>query len=127
MIQLKQSLLVAVGGAIGAVSRYAVGSAILSRASESRFPVATLTVNIAGCLVAGLLTGFMDKRDYFTSDVRLFLFVGLLGGFTTFSAFSLETIGLLRRGELPVAVAYVLASVLGGLLSFAVGMKLFQS
>ncbi len=80
-----------------------------------RFPVSTFAINIIGCFVIGTLAFFAEHRDLFSPDFRLFLFTGLLGGFTTFSAFGYEGMFLLRRGEIAIASAYAIASVLGGL------------
>lgn len=104
-------LIVGLGGAAGAVSRYLLGGWILHHTVAAKFPWSTFTVNAIGCLVIGLLSGFVERLEWFTPQMRLLLFTGLLGGFTTFSAFGLETVYLLRRGELVVAAAYVLASV----------------
>lgn len=104
-------LIVGFGGAAGAVSRYLVGGWVLHHTMAGKFPLSTFTVNAIGCLVIGVLSGFVERLEWFTPQMRLLLFTGLLGGFTTFSAFGLETVYLLRRGELAVAVAYVLASV----------------
>lgn len=114
-MMMMQLLLVAVGGAVGAVTRWKLGGAVLHHTADWRFPLGTFLVNVIGCLIAGVLAGLAVKRDYFSPDVRLLLFTGLLGGFTTFSAFGLETVTLLRRGELAVAAAYVLLSVAAGI------------
>ena len=104
-------LLVGLGGAAGAVTRYLVGGWVLHHTLSHKFPWSTFTVNALGCLVIGVLSGFVERLEWFTPQMRLLLFTGLLGGFTTFSAFGLETVYLLRRGEPAVAAAYVLASV----------------
>ena len=117
-------LLVALGGAIGSVARYKLSGAILHHTLDWRFPAGTFAVNVAGCLLAGLLAGLAEKHDMFTADVRLLLFTGLLGGFTTFSAFGLETMFLIKRGELGIAGANVVLSVIAGLLALWLGMGL---
>lgn len=104
-------LIVGAGGAVGAVSRYLLGGWILHHTIAEKFPWSTFTVNALGCLAIGVLSGFVERLEWFTPQMRLLLFTGLLGGFTTFSAFGLETVYLLRRGELVVAGAYVLASM----------------
>ena len=82
-------------------------------------------MNLAGCLAAGLLAGFVERHpDALSAEARLLLFVGLLGGFTTFSAFGLETAQLLRRGEWLVASGYVGGSVLLGLALVLLGLRL---
>ena len=75
-------------------------------------------VNVLGCAVAGLLSGLVERHDMFGPHMRLLLFTGILGGFTTFSAFGLETIHLLRRGQAGAAAAYVGLSVVVGLAAF---------
>ncbi|MGA0175854.1 MAG: fluoride efflux transporter CrcB [Chthoniobacterales bacterium] len=105
-------LLVGAGGFLGAIGRYLLGGAVLHHAVASKFPWSTLAVNVLGCLLIGVLSGAAEKFDFIGQGARLFLFTGLLGGFTTFSAFGFETFLLLRRGELAVAALYATASVL---------------
>lgn len=112
---MKSILLVALGGAVGSVARYKLSGFILHHTIDWRFPAGTFAVNILGCLVAGVLAALAEKGDLFTQDVRLLLFTGLLGGFTTFSAFGLETVHLLRRGELAIAMSNVVLSVALGI------------
>lgn len=104
-------MLVGCGGFVGAVSRYLLGGWILHHTLSSKFPWSTFGVNVLGCLVMGLLSGFIERLEWFTPALRLLLLTGLLGGFTTFSAFGLETVYLLRRGEVWIAAAYAIASV----------------
>ena len=116
------SLHVALGGAIGAVLRYQTGRGLthwLGAQTVTAFPWATLTVNIVGSFAMGLLAGFLARHGHGGEQWRLFIGVGLLGGFTTFSAFSLEAVALWQRGDQLAAGVYVLASVaasVGGLL-----------
>jgi CrcB protein len=113
---------VALGGAIGAVTRFKLAGWILHAfATTARFPWPTFVVNVLGCLVAGFLAGQIARHDAFTPSVRLFLFTGALGGFTTFSAFGLETAMLLKRGEVAIALAYATSSVAFGLVAFWIG------
>lgn len=114
---MKSVLLVALGGAIGSVARFKLSGWVLHQTPNWRFPAATFAVNIIGCLIAGLLAGMAVKQDVFTPEARVFLFTGLLGGFTTFSAFGLETLLLLKRGEAGAALANVLLSIAIGLLA----------
>lgn len=120
---MSQLLLVGLGGFLGSVARYLLGGWILHLAPQAKFPFGTFTVNLAGCLAIGLLAGLAEKHGLFGPSARLFLFTGLLGGFTTFSAFGLETLFLLRRGEPWLALAYVAGSVLLGLLMVWLGFK----
>ena len=121
---MMHSLLVALGGAAGALARWKLSGIILHRTVDWRFPAATFAVNVIGCLVAGVLVGLVTRREWFSADARLFLFTGLLGGFTTFSAFGVETVYLLRRGEHAVALAYVLLSVVCSVAGLALGMAI---
>jgi CrcB protein len=122
---MKQILLVGFGGGMGALARYKLGGWILHHhAQDWRFPAGTFVVNVLGCLVAGVLCGIIERHHLFSPDTRLLLFTGLLGGFTTFSAFGVETTFLLRRGEWWVALAYVLASVACGIAVLWVSMAL---
>jgi CrcB protein len=104
------------------MARYRVSGVVLHHFPDWRFPLATFLVNVTGCLVAGVITGLVERRGMFSADARLFLFVGLLGGYTTFSAFGLETAFLLRRGEVAVAFAYAMLSVLCGVGGLWLGM-----
>lgn len=107
-------LLVACGGALGAVARYACGLAV----SSSGFPWATYAVNVLGCLLIGFIAAGFPRLG---EPARLFLVVGLLGGFTTFSAFSFEFFALLDRRETAAAFLYVAATLLAGAGAFAIG------
>jgi len=121
---VKGILLVALGGALGSVSRYKLSGLILHHTFDWRFPAGTFAVNVIGCLVAGVLAGFAEKYDYLSPDARIFIFTGILGGFTTFSAFGLETMFLIKRGELMVASANVILSVVAGLIALWIGFGL---
>ena len=111
------ALLIALGGAIGSVTRYAVSLAVM-RALGSGLPYGTIAVNLAGSLGAGLLLGSFENLSA-TPAMRAFLLIGFLGGFTTFSAFSLETISLFRDGQARVAIVNILLNnVLGIGLAF---------
>jgi CrcB protein len=121
---LKSVLLVALGGALGSVARFKLSGWVLQQTPGWRFPAGTLAVNLIGCFIAGLLAGMAVKQDIFTADARVFLFTGLLGGFTTFSAFGLETLLLLKRGETGVALTNVVVSVVVGLLVAWLGYEM---
>jgi CrcB protein len=124
MLGIKQVLFVAIGGALGAVARYKFGGFVLHRTEAWDFPVSTFGINILGCLAIGLLAALAEHHDLFSPSTRLFLFTGVLGGFTTFSAFGYEAVFLLRRGLFQASALYVLLSVAGGLAAVAGGMKL---
>ncbi|MGA0531734.1 fluoride efflux transporter CrcB [Hansschlegelia sp. KR7-227] len=103
-------LFVALGGALGSVARYGVNVATM-RAFGPGFPWGTLTVNVVGGLVMGLVAAALALKTQAPMELKLFLMTGVLGGFTTFSAFSLDAIALWERGETGLAAAYVAASV----------------
>ncbi|MBA4762780.1 fluoride efflux transporter CrcB [Sphingomonas sp.] len=102
--------LVMLGGAIGAGARHLIGRAALALWGPG-FPVGTLAVNVIGGLAMGLLAGWLATRASGDEALRYLLGVGVLGGFTTFSAFSLETVLMIERGELTTALFYIVASV----------------
>jgi len=124
---MKSILLVGLGGFIGSVARYKMGGWVLHLTVQEKFPFSTFAVNIVGCLVVGVLAGWADRVEWFGPDARLFLFTGLLGGFTTFSAFGLESVDLLRRGEILVAAIYMGASMVFGITAVWLGIKLISS
>jgi fluoride exporter len=99
--------IVGAGGFVGSVLRYWVSGAVYSVAAAPRFPWGTLVVNVAGCFAIGLLGGLAESRGLLTASVRLFLLIGLLGGFTTFSTFGYETLALLREQALARAALNV--------------------
>ena len=119
---VKAIFFVALGGALGSVARYKMSGWVLHHTMDWKFPAGPFAVNVVGCMLAGLLAGLAEKQELFGADARLFLFTGLLGGFTTFSAFGLETMYLLRKGELLVAGSNMVLSVLVGLLALWVGL-----
>jgi CrcB protein len=117
-------ILVALGGAIGSVARFKLSGYVLHHAIDWRFPAGTFAVNVIGCLAAGFLAGLAEKYDFLSAETRLLLFTGILGGFTTFSAFGLETMFLLRRGEVLIAGANIFLSVAMGLAALWLGLGL---
>ncbi|MBC7784535.1 MAG: fluoride efflux transporter CrcB [Burkholderiales bacterium] len=123
---MNQLILVGVGGAIGSVARWKLGALVQCYAVDWKFPLGTFLINVLGCLIAGVLAGLTTKLGMFTAETRLFLFTGLMGGFTTFSAFGLETVTLLRRAEYSMAVLYVLLSVMCGVGALWLGWRLIR-
>ncbi|HEY2893261.1 MAG TPA: fluoride efflux transporter CrcB [Pirellulales bacterium] len=117
-------LLVGLGGCLGSIARYKLSGFVLHHSADWRFPLGTFAVNVVGCLIAGLLAGLIERQHWFSADTRIFLFSGFLGGFTTFSAFGVDTMFLLRRGEFLVAFGYVAFSVLCALAALWLAMKL---
>ena len=116
------SLYIFIGGGLGSLSRYAIG---LFLGSESRvLPLGTLVANILGCLLLGYLLASPFASEKISEPVRIGLGTGFLGGFTTFSTFSVESIKLFQAGEFATVLCYTGASVLGGLAAAYVGMRL---
>ena len=120
---MKDLLLVGVGGFIGSIARYKLGGLVLHLAAQERFPYSTFAVNVLGCLVMGLLAGVAARYEVFGPGTRLLLFTGVLGGFTTFSAFGLEATQLMRRGEFAIAGLYAGSSVVLGIAAVWVGIR----
>ena len=114
-------LIIALGGALGAVSRFLLGNGV-SRALGSALPYGTFVINIVGCFAMGLLMTIIVDREMLPAAWRLFLCVGFLGGFTTFSSFGYEALILLTEGRLLAALAYVGGSVVLGLVAAAAGV-----
>ena len=103
--------LAGIGGFAGSALRYAVTGFVQNSNSSTRFPFGTLTVNLIGCLLIGFLSELAEVRGIFTADTRVLIFVGVLGGFTTFSAFGNETMNLWHDGESALAIANIAAHV----------------
>jgi CrcB protein len=119
-------LLVGLGGAIGAVARYGTG-VLVGQLWRHPFPLATLLINIVGSLAMGLLVGWLARAlPPAQNEIRLFVAVGILGGFTTFSAFSLEVVTLIERGNLGQAAIYVLGSVIVSVVALLIGLLVFR-
>lgn len=112
---MRSALLVALGGALGSVLRWLVGGWVHAATPTSTFPWGTFTVNALGSFAIGALLGLALERALVSPAMRLLLVTGVLGGFTTFSAFSYETLQLARDGQWPAAIGYSLGSVLAGL------------
>jgi CrcB protein len=112
---LLSALLVGSGGFVGAILRYGMSGLVQSGAPLSTFPWGTLAVNLLGCLLIGLIAGLVDSRQLLTPEVRIFVLIGVLGGFTTYSTFAYEAFALLRDSEYFRAFAYVGIHVFAGL------------
>lgn len=118
-------LLVAMGGAVGSVARYSLSLAAARVLPSAAWPWATLAVNVIGGLAMGLLAGWLALRSGANQDnIRLFAAVGLLGGFTTFSAFSLETALIIERRDYALAGGYVAASVILSVAALFAGLMI---
>lgn len=118
---LQQIIYVGLGGFVGSVLRFLVGGLAQRLAPMGGFPVGTLAVNVLGCLCIGLLGGLADQRQALDAGQRLFLMVGVLGGFTTFSSFALETLGLAQDGALMKAALNCLLQLVAGLAAAVFG------
>ena len=116
-----QIILVGIGGFIGAVFRFLLSGFVHRLVPLSEFPFGTLAVNVAGCLLIGLLNGLAETRQVIGPELRLFLMIGMLGGFTTFSAFGYETLELIRDAEVSRAMGNVFLQVLLGLVAVWLG------
>ena len=101
--------LAGIGGFVGSILRYSVSGFIQDLSRSIDFPYGTLAVNFIGCLAIGFLSQLAESRGYFTAETRTLVFIGVLGGFTTFSAFSNETMNLWREGENFLAIMNVTA------------------
>lgn len=115
-------LLVGIGGGLGAMARYGFGT-LAGRVWGTAFPLGTLMINVLGSLAMGLLVGLLARTlPEGQNEIRLFVAVGVLGGFTTFSAFSLDAITLFERGDVLAGVGYVLLSVVLSVLALYLGL-----
>ncbi len=124
---LKNILLVALGGAAGSVARYLLSKAIQDTAATA-FPWGTMAVNVAGCLLIGLLYGLAaGDGTRLGADLKLMLTVGFCGGFTTFSTFANESLTLAKTGDALLSAAYIGSSVALGVLAVAAGAQLAKA
>ena len=114
-------LLVGFGGFIGSVLRYLASGYVQQSTKSIDFPFGTLAVNVIGCFIIGFLAQLAEDRGVFTSQSRLFVFTGFLGGFTTFSSFGNETLNLARDSQMMNAFANVGANVIVGLFAVWLG------
>jgi len=113
-------LAVAIGGCLGSVARYWLSGAVY-RLSGSGFPYGTLAVNVLGCFLLGGIMSLVEYRQFFGPSLRVFLTIGVMGGFTTFSTFGFETFALVRDHEYLSAIGNVTANVLVGLIAVIAG------
>jgi CrcB protein len=119
-------LVIAIGGAIGSVARYLL-STFLLHVTGSLFPVGTFVVNVIGCFAFGAIAGAASQRVSIAPEVRLFLFVGVLGGFTTFSSYAFENVSLVRDGQLFAASVNTVGQVVVGMAALWAGYALVRS
>jgi len=122
---IKNFLIVGLGGAVGSMLRYAVQKFFQAQTTAA-FPTGTLLVNIAGCFLIGILWSLVSRSLTWNDEMKLLLMTGFCGGFTTFSAFTLEGIGLLKENRTVLFVIYLTASVVGGLLATFIGIRIVK-
>lgn len=120
---MEKIILIGSGGFIGAVLRYMVGSLAQTWTKAENFPAGTLIVNLIGCLLIGFLSHIGENSAVITPETRSFLFIGILGAFTTFSTFSNETVNLFRQGQGFYSVINVVAHILIGLTAVWLGRQ----
>jgi len=121
---IKSYLLIGLGGALGAIMRYSISGWVQRLWQDSIFPFGTLVVNIFGCLLIGLLSQLAESRNAFPPETRVFLFIGVLGGFTTFSTFGNESFNLFRDGQNLSAFANLFFHIFLGLSAIWLGRYL---
>ena len=123
---LKAIIAVGLGSCTGGILRYLV-SKLSDSVTDGRFPLGTLAVNLAGCLIIGILSVLAEKGGIANANVRLFLMVGICGGFTTFSTFMNESFQMVRDERYAILLAYMAASIFGGFLLVFAGYALARN
>ncbi len=119
-------LFVGVGGFFGSIGRYLLSGAVYQMFPNLHFPIGTTVVNVLGCFLIGIATALVDVRNLLSPEVRVFLMIGMLGGFTTFSTFGYETITLLRDGAFFTGLANVLIQVIVGISAVWLGFNIIR-
>lgn len=122
---IKSILLVGLGGGVGSILRY-LSSLLVNRYFSTAFPLATFTVNIIGCLIIGLVAGFLQKQLHDNTNIHLLFITGFCGGYTTFSAFAIENVNLLQGNSPFTAFGYIAASIVAGLAAVWLGLAVAQ-
>jgi fluoride exporter len=123
MMNIKNILFVGLGGALGAILRYMLSSAF----KQGSFPLTTFLINVLGSLIIGLVFALSLKNESFSESLKLFLATGICGGFTTFSAFSVENVQLIKEANYATAALYIFASVSCCIIACFAGFKIIQS
>jgi fluoride exporter len=119
-------LIIGLGGGLGSIFRYLLSTFTQEKMNNASFPFGTMVVNITGCFIIGVLSYLSDVKGIINSEMRTFLFIGLLGGFTTFSTFSNESVGLLRNGEFINSLLNISVQIFLGLFAVIIGRLLGQ-
>ncbi len=117
-------LMAGFGGLIGTIMRYLLNEVVYKIFNAPLYPYGTLIINVIGCLLIGLIAGLAESRVFLTPNLRIFIQIGLLGGFTTFSTFSYETFTLMNDGQLVLGLTNVLLQVILGLIAVWIGYHL---
>lgn len=120
-------LIVGTGGFLGSISRYMVSGLVHRLLTQAAFPYGTLTVNVLGCLAIGLLSGLAESRQLFSPELRLLIFIGFLGGFTTFSTFGYEIVSFVRDGQIMGALMNLMLHLILGLGAVWTGFALSRT
>ena len=115
-------ILVGIGGFIGATLRYLVGNLIQNLLDNPEFPYGTLLVNLIGCLIIGFVIAISETQDNISQEIQIFLTVGVLGGFTTFSAFGIDTVNFIRNGDLHLGAINIVLQLTLGILAAWLGL-----
>lgn len=123
-VVILNAALVGAGGFVGAICRYGISGFVQRNAVIATFPYGTLVVNMTGCLLIGIFVGIIDARQLVNPEVRSFILVGVLGGFTTYSTFGLETFALLRDADYLRAVVNIAVHIVLGLALVWIGYSL---
>ena len=118
---MRQLIAIGLGGMVGSIMRYLFSGWFQTLSKSDIFPAGTLSVNILGCLIIGILGGYSETMEAFSPELRAFLMIGLLGGFTTFSSFEFETLNLLRNSQFLYAALNVSIQVFIGLMAVWAG------
>ena len=115
-------ILVGIGGFIGATLRYLIGNWIQNLLDNPEFPYGTLLVNLIGCLIIGFIIAISETQDNISQEIQIFLTVGVLGGFTTFSAFGIDTVNFIRNGDLHLGAINIVLQMTLGILAAWLGL-----
>jgi CrcB protein len=121
---MRELLIVGTGSFLGGICRYYLSGWVVSSFATQRFPLGTFTVNFIGCFIIGIVAGLAEQHQMFNQSARLFLVTGLLGGFTTFSAFGYETLILLRTQNVELALLNIILSLVFCLIAVWVGLRI---